>query len=62
VNHKLYIMRREHDYYQKDIAKKLGIHPQTYYEKESGRKQFTIREGLMLAKIFGCTLNDLFQK
>lgn len=59
--HKLYVARRERGLYQKDVARKIGIHPQTYHEKETGKKQFTIREGLMLAKMFGCTLNDLFQ-
>lgn len=61
MNHQLYIARRERNLYQKDIAKKLGIHPQTYQEKESGKSEFTIREGKQLAKIFNSTLNDLFQ-
>ncbi|WP_281250328.1 helix-turn-helix transcriptional regulator [Virgibacillus siamensis] len=57
---KLYVARRERGLYQKDIARQLAMHPQSYYEKESGRKDFTLREAKMLAKIFNCTLNDLF--
>ena len=57
---RLYVARKERDIYQKDIAKQLGMHPQTYYEKESARKDFTLKEAQMLAKIFDCTLNDLF--
>ena len=57
----LYIKRREKRLKQKDVAKKIGIHPQSYHLKETGKRQFTIQEGLMLAKVFDCTLNDLFQ-
>ncbi|MFA1819040.1 helix-turn-helix transcriptional regulator [Virgibacillus oceani] len=60
MNHQLYIARRENRLHQKDVAKKLGIHPQTYHEKESGKKEFTIKEGQKLAKIFQSNLNDLF--
>ena len=58
---KLYVARKENRLYQKDVAKKIGIHPQTYHEKESGKVDFTLREAVMLTKVFGCTLNDLFQ-
>ena len=57
---RLYVARKERDIFQKDVAKMLGIHPQSYYEKERGRSDFTLREARMLAKIFDCTLNDLF--
>lgn len=60
MHHKLYVARRERNAYQKDIAKKLGIHPQTYHEKESGKSEFTLSEAKRLAEIFDCTLNDLF--
>jgi len=59
-NIKLYVARREHNLYQKEIAKKLAMHPQTYHEKETGKKDFTLTEAKMLTKIFNCTLNDLF--
>ena len=60
MNHKLYIARRENKLYQKEVAKRIGMHEQTYARKERGELEFTIREGAMLAKIFNCSLNDLF--
>lgn len=62
MNSNLYIARREQNLKQKDVAKKLGIHPQTYHEKERGKKDFTLTEARMLAQMFNCTLNDLFQE
>jgi len=59
-NIKLYVARRERGLYQKDVAKRIGLHPQTYHEKEVGKTEFTIREALLLCKLFDCTLNDLF--
>lgn len=59
-NKQLYIARREHRLKQSDLAKKLSISSQTYYRKENGISEFTQREMIMLAKIFRCTLNDLF--
>lgn len=62
MTQKLYVARRENRMKQKDVAKKIGIHPQSYHLKESGKRQFTIEEGLRLARLFNCTLNDLFGK
>ncbi|WP_193063410.1 helix-turn-helix transcriptional regulator [Oceanobacillus oncorhynchi] len=59
-NIQLYVARRENKLKQTDLAKKLGISKQTYYRKEKGISEFTQWEMIMLAKIFGCTLNDLF--
>lgn len=59
---KVYVLRRERKLKQKDVAKKMGIHPQSYHLKESGKRDFTIKEGLKLAKIYKLTLNDLFEK
>ncbi|TFJ92173.1 helix-turn-helix transcriptional regulator [Lentibacillus salicampi] len=61
-NVNLYVARRERDMHQKEIAKMIGMHPQTYHEKERGKKDFTISEAKMLAQIFDCTLNDLFME
>ena len=38
----------------------LGIHKQSYYLKENGKREFTISEAKKLAKIFDCTLDELF--
>ncbi|WP_339179297.1 helix-turn-helix transcriptional regulator [Oceanobacillus sp. FSL W7-1293] len=60
TNTRLFIARREHQLKQSDVAKKLNISPQTYYRKEKGISEFSQREMIMLAKIFKCTLNELF--
>lgn len=60
MNHQLFVTRRENKMKQKDVAKMIGIHPQSYHLKESGKRQFTIEEGLRLAKLFNCTLDYLF--
>lgn len=60
MTQKLYVVRREKRLKQKEVAKKIGMHPQSYHLKESGKRQFTIDEGRRLAKVFGCSLNDLF--
>ena len=56
----LYVIRRENRLKQKDVAKRIGIHPQSYHLKESGKREFTISEARKLAKLFNCTLDDLF--
>lgn len=60
TNMQLYVARRENKLKQSDLAKKLRISKQTYYRKENGISEFTQREMIMLAKIFKCTLNELF--
>ena len=60
MNHQLYIKRRENKLRQEDVAKKIGISKQSYYLKETGKREFTISEARRLSLIFNCTLNDLF--
>ncbi|WP_330948871.1 helix-turn-helix transcriptional regulator [Virgibacillus sp. MG-45] len=60
MNHQLYAARRESRMKQKDVAKKLHIHPQSYHLKESGKREFTISEGKKLAIIFNTSLDNLF--
>jgi len=60
MNYQVYIKRKEHRLRQADVAKKLGISTQSYYLKETGKRDFTITEAKRLALIYGCTLNDLF--
>ena len=56
----VYVKRREHKLRQEDVAKFLGINKQTYYLKERGKSVFTIPEAKLLAKLYGCTLDELF--
>ena len=60
MNPQIYIKRREHKLKQKDVAKLIGIHQQSYYLKENGKREFTIAEAKRLAKVFNCTLDELF--
>ena len=58
----LYIKRKERKLLQKDVAQKIGIHPQSYHLKESGKREFTLSEAIKLAEIFDCSLDELFRK
>lgn len=60
TNLNLFIKRRENRLTQKDLAGKIGMHKQSYSEKERGIKDFTLTECRILTKVFDCTLNDLF--
>lgn len=60
MNHQVYIARKENKLKQVDVAKKLGMHKQTYYQKENGISDFTIAEAKRLAIIFNSTLDELF--
>lgn len=62
MNIQLYVIRRENRLRQKDVARKVGMCEKSYQLKESGKRQFTIEEGLRLARVFNCTLDDLFGK
>lgn len=61
TNYKLTIKRKENKLKQTELAKKIGIHKQSYHLKESGKSDFTLTECRMIAQVLDCTLNDLFQ-
>lgn len=50
------------DLTQKEIAKRLDISPQQFNMWATGRKYPRIDKAQQLAKILGCTLNDLYEK
>lgn len=54
------IKRRENKLHQADVAKMIGRSEQYYRERENGKREFTIKEGKILAGIYGCTLDELF--
>lgn len=54
--------RRRHGYTQQQIADMMGMHYSTYGKMESGEIKVDIEKGLKLAKIYGVTLNDLFDQ
>ncbi|ARJ20489.1 transcriptional regulator [Bacillus mycoides] len=58
----LFITRKEQRMTQEDIGKIVNIHRQTYYLKECGKKDFTLKEAQKLAKYFKTTVDELFAK
>lgn len=56
----VYIKRKENNLKQIDVARMLSIHKQSYYMKEKGKRDFTITEAKRLARIYRCTLDELF--
>lgn len=57
---KVLVARKEKKVSQKTVADVLKINDRTYSLKETGKTDFTMTEGLVLAKYFNTTLNDLF--
>ncbi len=60
MNQSLYVARRENRLRQKDVAKRIGMCEKSYQLKESGKREFTIPEGIKLAMLFERTLDELF--
>ncbi|PGC90575.1 helix-turn-helix transcriptional regulator [Bacillus toyonensis] len=56
----LLIARREQRMTQEDVGKLVNMHQQTYYLKESGKRDFTLKEAQKLAKYFKTTVDELF--
>ncbi|TKH16590.1 helix-turn-helix domain-containing protein [Bacillus wiedmannii] len=59
---KLFIARRENRMTQEAVSKVINIAKQTYYMKETGKRDFTLTEAKLLAKHFETTVDDLFEK
>lgn len=60
MNEKLKTIRNEQNMYQREVAELLGITKQAYHLKETGKSLFNQLEMKQLARVFNCTLNDLF--
>ena len=45
---------------QEDIAKKMGIHPQTYSKIERQPERATIEQGIDFCKIVGVSFEEIF--
>ncbi|MBT2579187.1 helix-turn-helix domain-containing protein [Bacillus sp. ISL-8] len=58
----LFIARKENRMTQKDAGKLVNICQQTYYLKENGKRDFTLKEAKGLAKHFKTTVDELFAK
>ncbi|MEH7150054.1 transcriptional regulator [Bacillus thuringiensis] len=60
MNKNLFIARKERRMMQKDVGKVVNMHKNTYYLKESGKRDFTLKEAQKLAKYFKTTVDELF--
>ena len=54
-------MREDHDKFQKDIAKYLGISQQYYSEYETGNRTITIEYLIKLAKLYNTSIDYLVE-
>lgn len=52
-------LREDHDKFQKDVAKLLGISQQYYSEYESGNRTITIEHLIKLAKFYNTSIDYL---
>ncbi|MFL8675188.1 helix-turn-helix transcriptional regulator [Clostridioides sp. GD02404] len=45
---------------QRDLAKLLGMNPNTYSSKENGVRRFTISEAIKISDFFNTDVRDIF--
>ncbi|PEQ05110.1 helix-turn-helix transcriptional regulator [Bacillus toyonensis] len=62
MNKNLFIARKERRMTQEAVGKVVNMHQQTYCLKESGKRDFTLKEAQKLAKYFNTTVDELFEK
>ena len=55
-------LRVKHNITQKQIAKILGITPEAYSNKETGKYNFTLEEALKISLLFGLPVEDIFKE
>lgn len=58
----LFIARKERRMTQEKTANLIHISPRTYFAKEHGKSDFTLKEAQKLAKYFKTTVDELFEK
>ncbi|MED1381757.1 helix-turn-helix transcriptional regulator [Bacillus mycoides] len=58
----LFIARKEERMTQEATGKLVNMCKQTYYLKENGKRDFTLKEAQKLAKYFKTTVDELFEK
>lgn len=61
-NLQLKSLRAKKDLSQSDMAKILKISPNSYCEKENGKRQFKIREAIILSDFLEVDIRDIFLK
>ncbi|PEQ08297.1 helix-turn-helix transcriptional regulator [Bacillus toyonensis] len=62
MNKNLFIVRKERRMTQEAVGKVVNMHKHTYHLKESGKRDFTLKEAQKLATYFHTTVDELFEK
>lgn len=57
----LFVARKEKRKSQRDLAQIIGTSAQTYHLKETGKREFLLKEALMLSSYFDQKVEDLFE-
>ena len=52
--------RARHDMKQEDLARLVGVRRETIGNLEAGRYNPSLRLAMDIAKVFGCTVEDIF--
>lgn len=60
MNIGLLIKRREAEMTQQEVAEIIQISKQSYYLKETGKREFKQNEMIRLSKLFDAKLDELF--
>lgn len=60
MNIGLLIKRREAEMTQQEVAEIIQISKQSYYLKETGKREFKQSEMIRLSKLFDAKLDELF--
>lgn len=58
----LFIARKEKQLTQEEVAKIINVSKQSYYLKESGKRDFNLSEAKKLSCYFQMSLDDLFAR
>ncbi|MES1053605.1 helix-turn-helix transcriptional regulator [Bacillus thuringiensis] len=58
----LFIARKERRMTQEKVANLIHISTRTYFAKEHGKSDFTLKEAQKLANYFKTTVDELFAK
>lgn len=60
INRRLKGLRVENGYTQSEIADALGMSLSTYYNKETGKRTFSVKEAISISKLFNKPIEEIF--
>jgi len=62
IRYKLKQMRQKMDIPQNELSKRTGIAPSTIHRYETGDRLPNIQNAYVLAKFFGCSMEDMIEE